>query len=88
MKHTDAQESKGISAGGPYKIGASPKHNEIFWVEDKNGNNILGFKDGQGSVWTDKQTAMEIVEKWNTALDGFQAKRKQELSIIKCLLLS
>lgn len=65
-----AQESKDISSGGPYKLGTSPKYKEICWVEDKNGANILGFKDGSGAVWTDRKTAMEIVEKWNTALDG------------------
>lgn len=63
----NAVESKGISSGGPFKVGVSKTHNEICWVEDRNGTNVLAFKkDGHGAVWTDPESAKAIVDKWNS----------------------
>ena len=57
-------ESIGISGGGPYSVWQAPGMKHWHTVLDRNGVNVL--ERGTGEVFTEKETAQKICDKWNT----------------------
>jgi len=60
----------------PYKaIPANDKSPDGWWFVSNNSFNQLVFKSKRGAVFTSKETALAIVEKWNSMPAGTKIDR-------------
>ena len=66
----DAAPSGGVLYP-PYEARpADDKHLDRWWFVSNNAFNVLSFMSKRGAKFTDKETALAIVEKWNSLPTG------------------